>query len=87
MDVTSASSALITAAPVFGPLLILALAALCWVANRWIKAQDALLSEKDARLEDAKEYAAFGEAAKRVMEANTEAIKTSLDFLRDRARS
>jgi len=67
-----------------GVFLIGVLGTCGWITKQWLGTMKLLDAEKDARLADAKEYAAAGEAARSAMQANTAAIQSILEAFRDR---
>lgn len=78
---------------VIGAVCIFLMAALAWTVKQWMNERIGHMATKDARLEDAKEFAAVGETMRAAMQANTVAMqaitesnKTVLDMLKDRRK-
>lgn len=69
-------------ASVIGSILILTLAAFAWTVRQWMKSTRELYDEKDARIEEAKEYAKLAESMRTAMAANTTAIQAVLGYFK-----
>jgi len=85
-SLVDASSAFINADPILGSVVVVLMVVTAWVARQWLAALKSVDAEKDARLADAKEYAASGEAMRNAMQSNTSAIQSILEVVRDRGR-
>lgn len=71
---------------VIGSALVLVIGALCFVVHRLLKTQDAMLALSEKRVEDGRDFVEASMEFKAAIQANTEAMKTALDFMRDRTR-
>jgi len=71
---------------VIGAVCILLMIALAYIVRRYNAEQEAHQKTRDSWLADVKEYANIGESVRNQMQANTSAMQSVLEIVKERTR-
>lgn len=58
-----------------GAVIVLLVAALAWVVRQWLKTQQLVYAQQEARISEAKAYASVLEESKTIQAANVQALQ------------